>query len=71
MWGECDKTCGGGWQTRGRLILQKPKNGGEACGLTLDKRQCNENECPPEDVNAACSSRIVRAAPAPAARSRC
>lgn len=42
-WSTCDKTCGGGTQTRS--ILTQPQNGGEACGSL--SQPCNTQPCPP------------------------
>jgi len=45
-WGECSKECGGGTQTRTKQVI-KPQIGlGEACGETVQTRECNTNPCP-------------------------
>ena len=46
-WGECSKSCGGGFQFRERTIERLARNGGRPClGDTHERRQCNSNECP-------------------------
>ncbi|CAJ1420422.1 unnamed protein product [Effrenium voratum] len=45
-WGNCDRTCDGGQQHRGRHITQNPRNGGQACPPELEEiRGCNESPC--------------------------
>jgi len=47
-WSECDKTCGGGVQSRARSVIQPAANGGAACPTdVLQQRICNEHVvCP-------------------------
>lgn len=44
-WGACDKTCGGGKQTRTRTVKQQPGNGGKACASLEESQACNMQEC--------------------------
>jgi Spondin-like TSP1 domain/Thrombospondin type 1 domain len=44
-WGNCTKTCGGGTQTRTRVIEQEPMNGGTECPNLTESQPCNEDEC--------------------------
>ena len=44
-WSECSATCGGGTQTRTRLVLVYPKDGGDACPALSDSQSCNTQEC--------------------------
>jgi hypothetical protein len=45
VWGECDKLCGNGEQHRSRQVLSSPQYGGNACGATDEKRECNKFSC--------------------------
>jgi len=45
-YGSCDKSCGGGSQTRLRTILMGSANGGAACPTLEDQRACNTGCCP-------------------------
>jgi len=47
-WSACDKTCGGGSQSRYRNILTPAAFGGLACEGTLERVACNPNACPPK-----------------------
>ena len=45
-WYGCDKTCGGGQQTRDRQVELYPKNGGRECPSSLrEVRGCNTQAC--------------------------
>ena len=45
--GECDKTCGGGVQTKTRIQKSEAKYGGEECqGLANSTQECNLQDCP-------------------------
>ena len=43
--GSCDKSCGGGTQTRTKTLVTAPKNGGKPCGQMEDSRNCNQHAC--------------------------
>ena len=45
-WGACNKPCGGGVQTRTRVITKQAQNGGAACGATQEQQSCNTQACP-------------------------
>jgi hypothetical protein len=45
-WSNCDKNCGGGFQTATRIPIQRAKNGGAECPENVTIRPCNTNECP-------------------------
>jgi hypothetical protein len=57
-WSECSELCGGGIQSRNRLILQTPQNEGIPCPLLTETRICNNQTCPQ------LVSKIVFSAPA-------
>ena len=42
----CSVSCGGGYATRTRTILQQASNGGADCPVTQDTIECNKNPCP-------------------------
>jgi len=44
-WSECDSRCGYGVQMRVREILVQPRNGGEDCGETIQRRLCEGTHC--------------------------
>ncbi|KAI0228001.1 Coadhesin [Lamellibrachia satsuma] len=45
-WSACNRTCGGGWQSRVRACLD-PQYGGQPCnGPHLDTQLCNTRQCP-------------------------
>ena len=44
-WTACDKTCGGGNQTRTRSVLREANEGGQACGPLSESRACNQAPC--------------------------
>ena len=44
--GSCSATCGGGTQTRSRVVIQAPLNGGAACPALTDSAKCNTQACP-------------------------
>lgn len=48
-WSNCDKTCGGGVQTRTRTIITPASNGGEECPVLSETQACNTQSCPPVD----------------------
>jgi hypothetical protein len=45
-WAACSKNCGGGVQTRSRLVITQPNTGGKACGDLVETRPCNTEPCP-------------------------
>uniref|UniRef100_A0A6C0LZB8 Spondin-like TSP1 domain-containing protein n=1 Tax=viral metagenome TaxID=1070528 RepID=A0A6C0LZB8_9ZZZZ len=45
-WSTCDKTCGGGAQTRTRTITTQPANGGTTCPALSENISCNTQACP-------------------------
>lgn len=46
-WSACTKSCGGGFQTRLRDIVQQAQHGGAKCdGESTDLRVCAEHACP-------------------------
>ena len=46
-WSTCSLTCGGGEQTRSRVILRPEAFGGVPCvGPPEETRACNEDACP-------------------------
>ena len=46
-WSTCSLTCGGGEQTRSRVILRPEAFGGVPCvGPPEEARACNEDACP-------------------------
>ena len=45
-WSTCTKTCGGGIQTRNRLILEPAVNGGTCNIETTETQACNTEACP-------------------------
>ena len=49
-WGnytQCTESCGGGFQTRSRVIATPPEFGGAACeGDAFESQACNEQPCP-------------------------
>jgi len=42
----CDKTCGGGKQSRARHVIQRRRHQGDVCPSLIDARSCNDWECP-------------------------
>eukprot|EP00928_Gymnodinium_smaydae_P012916 TRINITY_DN14716_c0_g5_i1.p1 TRINITY_DN14716_c0_g5~~TRINITY_DN14716_c0_g5_i1.p1 ORF type:complete len:979 (+),score=209.38 TRINITY_DN14716_c0_g5_i1:73-3009(+) len=42
---KCTKECGGGVQTRTRMLEVKPKNGGKHCDALQETRNCNTGSC--------------------------
>ena len=44
-WSTCDKTCGGGTQTRSRTINTQPANGGTTCPPLSENITCNTQAC--------------------------
>ena len=45
-WGLCSATCGGGFQTGHRSVLQAAHHGGTACPSLTEDRKCNTAACP-------------------------
>lgn len=47
-WNPCSKSCGGGEQTRTKVIAQAARNGGEPCNKEegTERRECNAQLCP-------------------------
>jgi hypothetical protein len=45
-WPTCDKSCGGGTQTRDFIVTSQPANGGAPCP-TNEEQTCNAFPCPP------------------------
>jgi len=45
-WGECDKQCGGGYQTGTRTIARQADGGSECVGEAQTTRSCNNDPCP-------------------------
>jgi hypothetical protein len=45
-WSACDKTCGGGTQTRTRTVTRAAANGGKECPLLTETQACNTQTCP-------------------------
>jgi len=45
-WSACDKTCGGGTQTRTTTVKKPAANGGKGCGPTKETQPCNIAPCP-------------------------
>lgn len=44
-WGSCSATCGGGSQTRTRLVLTHAAFGGAPCPMLSETQSCNEQAC--------------------------
>ena len=44
-WSECSATCGGGMQTRFRLVKKQAENGGKVCPSLTESRTCNTQSC--------------------------
>lgn len=44
-WSTCDRSCGGGSQTRTRSVTQKAQNNGAACPALSQTRACNTDYC--------------------------
>jgi len=44
-WSKCTAECGGGTQSRQKLVEVAPKHGGLECGDMLDSRACNDQSC--------------------------
>ncbi|CAE7257333.1 Spon1 [Symbiodinium sp. CCMP2592] len=45
-WTQCSKTCGVGWHTRQREILQHPHSRAAACPKTIERSKCSLESCP-------------------------
>ena len=45
-WSACSKNCGGGTQTRNRVVITQPNAGGQACGDLVETKPCNTDPCP-------------------------
>mmetsp|Transcript_100453 Transcript_100453/g.279728 ORF Transcript_100453/g.279728 Transcript_100453/m.279728 type:complete len:1521 (-) Transcript_100453:417-4979(-) len=51
-WGACARSCGGGWQTRNRRVVEHAKCGGALCDERLEEMQmCNEADCETQQVD--------------------
>lgn len=51
-WSSCDKSCGGGKETRTRTVIQPASGGGTACPTDLsESRDCNIETCAPDAVD--------------------
>ena len=48
-WSQCDKTCGGGQQTRNRTVVTPSANGGTVCPVLTESQSCNSQACPPNN----------------------
>ena len=48
-WSPCTNECGGGTQERTREVKVEPKNGGDACPVLRETRECNIQQCVPQD----------------------
>ena len=46
-WGVCNKSCGGGTQTRTRNVTKPATNGGKTCPILTETQTCNPQACPP------------------------
>ena len=56
-WSTCSKTCGGGDQTRTRIIKQEEEFLGAPCqGDKLETRSCASNQCPGRHSNKSIST---------------
>jgi len=55
-WDPCSRTCGGGKESRGRLVIQRAENGGAECGDMQEERMCNTQLCPIDCVMSAWDS---------------
>ena len=49
-WTTCTHSCGGGTQTRLRSVQENATNGGNACPVLQQSRDCNEHDCPVDCV---------------------
>eukprot|EP01004_Peranema_trichophorum_P007321 NODE_60_length_4100_cov_55.328640_g50_i0.p1 GENE.NODE_60_length_4100_cov_55.328640_g50_i0~~NODE_60_length_4100_cov_55.328640_g50_i0.p1 ORF type:complete len:1365 (-),score=567.13 NODE_60_length_4100_cov_55.328640_g50_i0:5-3496(-) len=49
-WSTCDKTCGGGKQSRTRTITVASNNGGASCPSTIETQDCAISPCPVDCV---------------------
>ncbi|XP_022112108.1 spondin-1-like [Acanthaster planci] len=45
-WTECSRSCGKGTMKRQRMVKQKARHGGRACGKQKEKKNCNAGPCP-------------------------
>jgi hypothetical protein len=45
VWSSCSKKCGGGSQSRSRLIAVPAANGGKTCPKLLQTQRCNTDSC--------------------------
>ena len=46
-WSTCSKTCGGGRQSKGRIITQNATQVGRECDphANIEERPCNDQDC--------------------------
>lgn len=49
-WSTCNRSCGGGIQTRSQTVTREPKNNGRACPALTEERPCNTQACEPNVV---------------------
>jgi len=45
-WEKCSVQCGGGLQSRARLIAVEPRYNGTKCGRLVEQQKCNNKPCP-------------------------
>ncbi|XP_038071797.1 spondin-1-like [Patiria miniata] len=45
-WTECSRSCGKGTMRRQRMVKQKARHGGQACGKQKEKKNCSTGPCP-------------------------
>lgn len=48
-WSECSQACGGGTQSRTRTVTQYPNSTGQSCPTLTETRECNKDECLPDN----------------------
>lgn len=49
-WTPCSMSCGGGSQTRTRMVQHGSANGGQACPVLSESAKCNDQSCPTDCV---------------------
>ena len=46
-WSQCPVTCGGGTQSREKIIIRNATHGGSECKAPFnDTQECNQQKCP-------------------------
>ncbi len=45
-WSSCSATCGGGFRTRTRTVVEEPETGGRPCGPAEETDTCSNEPCP-------------------------